>query len=294
MRLAFVTDAEHPKLYQDDLPLKDYLEAQGILISVVVWNNPMTTWTEYDYIIIRSVWDYFQKENEFSQWLGRLESENIRVFNPVSVLNWNKHKSYLLEFAKADIRIPETEYVFQNQSISLSKILSKRHWTKAVIKPTVSAGAYKTWIVTHENVKQIQSFFDALITEQDVLIQKFAEEIISQGEISLIFFNKKFSHAVLKTAKQGDFRVQHQYGGKYIPYSPTDNILAQVANIISKIEDPLLYARIDGFYNINNQFSLMELELIEPVLFFESDASAAENFYSGFLEIISSLGKSLK
>lgn len=287
MHIALVTGSENPELYTDDLPLKSYLESRGVVTSVVIWNDSEIDWKKYHWVVIRSIWDYIKDIDVFSAWLDFLRSHHIKVLNPISVMEWNKQKHYLIELADQGILIPPTIHIKKNTKIDLQYEIDKVSWDKAVIKPTISVGAIRTWILTKENADTLQPDVDLLLSEQDIFIQKFAEEIKSQGEISVVYFNKKYSHAVLKRPKENDFRVQFQYGGTYEKYFPADSLLQSLETILSKIKAELLYARIDGYINREGLFCLMEIELIEPVLFVSSDQDAPQNFYTALLEIIS-------
>jgi len=287
MHIALVTGSENPELYTDDLPLKSYLESRGVVTSVVIWNDSEIDWKKYDVLVIRSIWDYIKDIDVFSAWLDFLRSHHIKVLNPISVMEWNKQKHYLLELADQGILIPPTIYIKKNTKINLQYEIEKVSWNKAVIKPTISVGAIRTWVLTKENADTLQADVDLLLSEQDIFIQKFAEEIKSQGEISIVYFNKKYSHAVLKRPKENDFRVQFQYGGTYEKYIPADSLLQSLETILSNIKAELLYARIDGYITSEGRFCLMEIELIEPVLFVSSDQDAPKNFYTALLEIIS-------
>lgn len=287
MHIALVTGSENPELYTDDLPLKSYLESRGVVTSVVIWNDSEIDWKKYDWLVIRSIWDYIKDIDVFSAWLDFLRSHHIKVLNPISVMEWNKQKHYLIELADRGILIPPTIHIKKNTKIDLQHEIDKVSWDKAVIKPTISVGAIRTWILTKENADTLQPDVDLLLSEQDIFIQKFAEEIKSQGEISVVYFNKKYSHAVLKRPKENDFRVQFQYGGTYEKYFPADPLLQSLETILSNIKVELLYARIDGYITREGLFCLMEIELIEPVLFVSSDQDAPQNFYTALLEIIS-------
>ncbi|HEY2582103.1 MAG TPA: hypothetical protein VGI43_09855, partial [Mucilaginibacter sp.] len=116
------------------------------------------------------------------------------------------------------------------------------------------------------------------------LVQKFIEEI-TEGELSLIFFNKVFSHAVVKKPRTGDFRVQKDHGGTVEGFYPGEKTIAEAAAFLLDIKEPLLYARVDGVI-INADFYLMELELIEPALFFTKNENAPKNFYRAFTDLL--------
>jgi len=278
MLLAFVTDFEHPDLTEDDVLLAQYLYSKGYQVHSAVWDDNTIDWTSFDCVIVRSPWDYFHKVDAFTAWLDLLEEKRIKVFNPISVLRWNHDKSYLLRLRSEGVLIPQFYYCHKNQTYSLSEILHNHQWSKAVIKPSISGGAYKTWVVELATIEAHTADFEDLLLYRDVIIQKYAHEIVDRGEISMIYFNKKFSHAVCKKAKAGDFRVQSEHGGYHQSYTPDVSLLKDLDTILGLITDPLLYARIDGYLDDQGRFNLMELEFLEPLLFFDSDSGACHRF----------------
>ena len=103
------------------------------------------------------------------------------------------------------------------------------------------------------------------------------KELQAEGEWSLMFFNKRYSHAVLKRPGEGDFRVQRHYGGSDEPVTAPQTLIDRAQEIVEDVDAPLLYARVDGVAQ-EDRFVLMELELIEPVLFFGAAEGIAERF----------------
>jgi len=285
MHLAFATDRDHPDFAEDDRILVSYLKQRGYTITAAVWNDPEINWEKFDALIFRSVWDYFIHRRQFDQWLEKLALLSLTVFNPLSIVRWNKDKTYFNIFKAKGILIPAYEIIKAKSQQNLSELLHLNGWDKAVIKPTISGGAYNTWVTSKAQASEHQMKFEYLLTEQDFIVQQFAQEIIDDGEWSLIFFNKKFSHAVCKKARVGEFRVQAQYGGQHQAVIPDKTMMDQAEAVLNLIEEPLLYARIDGFRDKQFQFNLMELELIEPVLFFDSNPAACDNFHTALQEM---------
>lgn len=285
MQVAFVTYHKFPDLYDDDKLLQQYLIQKGIDVIPVCWDDETVKWEQFNSIILRSMWDYFERPIEFDNWLDKLAALNCNVLNPVSVVKWNQNKTYFDDFSKKGILLPAYVICSKNEDCSLKQIMKDRGWNKAVVKPTISGGAYNTWIVETDTVDSDEIRFSKLLQQSDVIVQVFVDEIISNGELSFIFFNKKFSHAICKRAKQGDFRVQIQFGGTNTSIQPDATILSQAANLLNTIEEPLLYARVDGVVTNDGKFLLMELELIEPVLFVSENKDACENFYNAFAEL---------
>jgi hypothetical protein len=116
-----------------------------------------------------------------------------------------------------------------------------------------------------------------LLASGDALVQPYVEEIGRRGEWSFVFFGGSYSHAVLKVAAEGDFRVQHEFGGDVRVESPARSLVDAAEKVARWIPRPWAYARVDGV-EVEGRLMLMELELIEPFLFLSSDPAAASRF----------------
>ena len=184
--------------------------------------------------------------------------------------------------------VNESQWIFleKNSSSNVDDLIPES-WENMVIKPAFSAGSYLTKLINRREFVSIQEEFKDHFTTKDFLIQEFQPQINELGETSFIFFNGKFSHAVNKKPIENDFRVQIQYGGKYTLIQPNQDILHQAELVLSKIPEQLLYARVDGIV-IDNKLHLMEIELIEPDLYFDLADGARERFVESFLKVLSS------
>lgn len=282
MRIGFITYEGIPTLLPSEKEFAAFAEGYGINIEPVIWTKDYDL-KKFDFIIIRTCWDYFLKFEEFCKWLERIEKENIIVWNSLSVIRKNIHKFYLKEIQMLGTEIFPTVFLNKNSKINLAGEMEKNKWSRAVIKPAVSGGAYKTHLVEPGSVKPGQNILDEMLQENDVLLQKYSEKINSEGEWSMIFFNKKYSHSVLKQPSEGDFRVQANHGGRYHHTEPPEYLIAQAQSLLDNIDDKLLYARVDGIDN-NGLLNIMELELIEPELFLETD-HAKKNFIDAILSL---------
>jgi hypothetical protein len=101
------------------------------------------------------------------------------------------------------------------------------------------------------------------------MVQPLVGEIERDGEWSLVFFTGRYSHAVLKRPRAGDFRVQREHGGTLESVDPEPSVIAAAARTIAAIpfgDAPPLYARVDGCL-VGGALLLMELEVLEPELF---------------------------
>jgi hypothetical protein len=284
-RIAFATRRGLSALTDDDRLALDYLNARGLRAESKVWDDASVDWKEFDCVIIRSCWDYHLRPIEFLCWISSLERERVSLWNSPSVIRWNLDKSYLRDLEQDGITIAPTAWIEKSGTVNLSDVLETHDWAKAVVKPTISATAFQTFVTSPATARKDQALLDNILLRSGAMVQQFVEQISTQGEWSFIFFNKEYSHAVLKRAKGGEFRVQQDFGG-YLASGvlPSDALIEQAQTIVDCVEEPLLYARVDGVEQ-DRAFVLMELELIEPYLFFSSDFDSVGLFTNALMTI---------
>jgi glutathione synthase/RimK-type ligase-like ATP-grasp enzyme len=250
----------------------------------VVWNDPTVDWQQFDVLIFRTIWDYYLHAEAFNVWLDKIEKLGIKTFNTIDTIRRNHHKFYLKDLSKKGVKIVPTQFLARGSALDLSKV-GTRGWKKAILKPAISAGSHETRLFEAKDIAEVADIYQEKLDNEDLLLQPFIKEIKTSGEVSLIFFNKKFSHAIVKKPVRGDFRIQVQFGGQYQAFEPDTALLEVANNIVHTFTDaPLLYARVDGIVK-NGQLQLMELELIEPDLYFDY----AENAKKRYLEALSDM-----
>jgi glutathione synthase/RimK-type ligase-like ATP-grasp enzyme len=284
MKIALLTCEKLPELTAADQLLIPELAKHTIVAEPVIWSDKTINWSDYDYLIFRNTWDYFEKETDFNLWLDQIEKLGIKTLNPIGIIKQNKHKFYLRDMEKQGITILPTVFIDKTNSLDLAELIPS-HWKKAVIKPAFSAGSYLTEVFEVNDVQIINSDYISLAQEKELLLQEFMPEIQTAGETSFIFFNKKFSHAVNKKPVNGDFRVQSQFGGEYTLVQPNQQLIEKAQKIVNTFSEKLLYARVDGII-INNELYLMEIECIEPDLYFDISEGALEEFVASIVELI--------
>ena len=205
----------------EDKLLKKELELLGLNVIIKDWKSKKFDWTIAEYAIFRSTWDYFDNFKLFSNWLEKNKYE-IKFINSLEIIKWNLDKVYLLELQEKGINIAPTILIKKNQPTTLKKLFEDTGWQEAVLKPTVSGAARHTYRINRNSYNDYEEIFKGLICNEDFLFQEFIKNIISKGELSLIVIGGKYTHAVKKTAKKGDFRVQDDHGGKVEVYYASD------------------------------------------------------------------------
>jgi hypothetical protein len=218
----------------DDTHLIQALTARGHEVHTKVWTESSVQWSEADAVILRTTWDYHRRLPEFLTWAKAVESETL-LLNPLSVIEWNYSKRYLLDIAtKANEGvqiIPTILTTDLEEVISSIQTLASDGKVKGtvIVKPSISGSAELTYRIPYdEDQEKIKSITNTILSQNkglnEVMIQSFVSSIIEDGEVSLMFLRQEnvqqheesyqFTHAVLKTVQTGDFRVQSDYGGQ--------------------------------------------------------------------------------
>lgn len=285
MNVALLTCAQLPDLNPEDQLLIPELAKHQIHAKAVIWDDPTINWKEFDWLIFRNTWDYFEKEQAFNLWLDQIEHLGIKTLNPITTIKQNKHKFYLRDLQQQGIVIIPTVFIDKTSNLNLSEVIPT-HWKKAVIKPAFSGGSYQTTLFDVTDTAKINDEYKTIASEKELLVQEFMPQIQEFGETSFIFFNKKFSHCVNKKPVAGDFRVQVQFGGQYTAVEPNMELIQKAQQIVNTFNDALLYARVDGIV-INGELHLMEVECIEPDLYFNLSTGSQTRFVSELVKLIS-------
>jgi len=280
--VGFATSRRFAELVADDQLAVRRLRALGADVRSIVWTDEVARLDGCALIIVRSCWDYHLMPGRFHEWTRAVEAGGARVWNPPAMIAWNIDKTYLRVLAAAGVLVPETLWLDRGERCDLPALLSARGWIRAVVKPAISATAWRTFVTRPETARSDQAALDEVLTETGALVQRFVDEIESEGELSLVFFDGAFSHAVMKRPTRGDFRVQEDFGGSSEARVPSPAIVEAASYALRQVPGAPLYARVDGVV-VEGAFTLMEMELIEPSLFLGSDERAADRFAQAIL-----------
>lgn len=259
-------------LYEDEM-LIHALQQTQLKVCRVSWSNPNFDWHNTRAVLFKSTWDYYYQFKQFSAWLGQIKQHTIMI-NPVEIIEWNLNKKYLIDLENKGIRIVDSIIIEQGKNVALDSFFQQFNTSDFVVKPLISGSARHTFKVTHNNITNTQLQFNQLIQHEGFIAQPFQQSIMSHGEISLMVIDGQFTHAVLKKSRAGDFRVQDEHGGTVHPYFASAEEIKFAEQTIAACNPKPMYARVDLIRNNKDQLVLMELELIEPELFFRFEQSA--------------------
>lgn len=273
-------------VYIDNVLLEDRLvleafQKQGLNAIRKSWDDPNFDWSTTKYALFRTTWDYFDRFPEFSKWL-EATSQKTQFINSKKLIYWNIDKHYLQDLSMAGVTIPKTYFVEQGTQTTLAEAyahaMHKLNFrpTTFILKPCVSGAARHTYKIQKESIEEYEAIFQKLIAEEAMMLQEFQENIIKEGEISMMVFNGQFTHAVLKIAKPGDFRVQDDFGGTVHQHEPTQEQIDFATSVVHAAPELPIYARVDIFRDNDRSWALAELEIFEPELWFRLNPKAAD------------------
>lgn len=287
-QIALVTYHELPSLTPSDQLLREALAAKNIATTPVFWDDQTTNWNQFDAVLIRTCWDYHERPTEFKAWVNQLLEQGVNLYNTPQTLLWNMEKTYLKQLAEAGIGIIPTHWVTPSDPVQVEDVIKTRGWEQALLKPVFGAGSKGIHVIDTSAITESQQVLNHLLTLGHVMIQPIVKEV-RNGELSLVFFNHEYSHTIRKTP-QGDAILldPDNPNATQLDHAP-QAVIETATKILDKtrellLEDKFLYARVDGVI-VNDEFLLMELELLEPHLFLDlAGEQSAKHFSQAIFE----------
>ena len=238
--------------------LRGPFEARGYRVEDVSWDNPKADWSVYDAVLIGTTWDYWDRQDEFLAALEQIESQTC-LFNGSALVKWNIRKTYLRELETKGAKLIPTLWLDSVNEAAAKAAFDTLGSDDLVFKRQVGAGAKDQHRITRgEPIPEMR---------HPMMVQPFLSMIQTEGELSFIFIDGDFCHALIKRAQPGDYRIQSTYGGREEKIDPSADDLAVARAIISALDEPPLYGRVDMLRGPDGSLLLMELEVIEPYLY---------------------------
>jgi len=275
---AFLTIPSLAGFFSDDHLVHGPLAAAGWRLESIPWRQGQVDWGRFDLVLIRSTWDYYHDPEAFLATLAEIDHSGTCLQNDLRLVQWNLRKTYLRDLETAGIPIVPTHWGEGLDRDGLDGLFDALQTAELVLKPVVSAGAHDTFRLRRDAPPQVLAQAAGTFARRPFMAQPFLETIVREGEYSVFFFAGVYSHTVLKRPKPGDFRVQEEHGGRLRAIAPETRLLAQAGAVVASLAQPPLYARVDLVRGADGGFLLMELELIEPSLYFRTDPAAPGRF----------------
>jgi len=280
--VAFLSTDNLEAFFVYDELLLPYFNAEGWKVSTVSWHAKQYDWSQYDYVVVRSTWDYQQYPEAFLEVLAQIDTSSAILLNPLPLMRWNIEKYYLQDLAaKGCLTVPTCWQSRFNEDV-IREQFELLESNKLVIKPVLSANADDTFVLTPECIHEYVDRLKHTFQSRAFMVQPFLPSVVEEGEYSLFYFGGVLSHAILKKPAEGDFRVQEEHGGQLKLVTPTAEQCSVAQSALENMPVPALYARVD-LIDLSGAWAVMELELIEPSLYFNLDEASCQRFVSAML-----------
>jgi hypothetical protein len=254
------------------------LAAYGWQVEEIPWRSENVQWNRFGVVIVRSPWDYQEEPKRFLKALETIDASGARLENSLNLIQWNLDKRYLKDLQARGIPIVPTQWRDRLKQDELSSLFDTADAEELIIKPVIGANADDTYRLDRDIELARQEELRQVFANCPLMVQPFMKHIVDEGEYSLFYFDGAYSHTVLKTPEDGDFRVQEEHGGRLTAVDPPLRLQTAARQTVQALPETPLYARADFVRTAADDFALMELELIEPSLYFNMDAESPRRF----------------
>ena len=270
------------------------MQAMGWTIDSLSWRTRDVDWELFDAVYVGTPWDYPEDPEEFMRVLESIDRSTAILVNDIALIRWSIPKTYLRDLESKGAAIVPSIWGDHMGADSVDDAFSRFDVERIIVKPVISSNATDTFLLDRNRSPDFGKKLAEIFANRPFVTQPFIENIRSEGEYSLFYFNNCFSHAIQKIPQRDDFRVQEEYGAEIIAVDPEPALL-ETADKVLQLVDPIpVYARADFVRGTDGRFLLMELELVEPSMYLRMDAEAPRRFAEAFDEYVTKMSGSLQ
>jgi glutathione synthase/RimK-type ligase-like ATP-grasp enzyme len=272
--IVLATSAEDPAITASDRLYAEALERRGCCVTGAPWDGPREAFAGADAVVLRSTWGYFRALDAFKAWTEAMAA-STRLFNSLDLVRWNLRKDYVEKLAAAGVRVPKS-FVVPCEGPAIGRVFDETGWAQAVVKPASGASGHSVELLQRATLYgQVAGLADEA-RQAGVVVQEFLPEI-AEGELSLVYFDGAFSHAIRKRPPPGEFRTNSRYKPTRTAEALPRDVAQQGADCLATLPERPLYARVDGVVR-DGTLIVIEVEVLEPALAMDFDPPSAERF----------------
>lgn len=250
------------------------------------WRRQGVNWSDYTAVYIAAPWDYPRDPYAFLRVLGAIDASAAVLVNDLSLVRWNLAKTYLRDLEARGARIVPSRWSdesadqwFDEGGLEGS---FRTFGDRIIIKPVISTNATDTFLLSRPVSVDKNALLRKTFHLRPFVVQQFIENIGTEGEFSLFHFGDRYSHAIQKVPRRGDFRVQEEHGSQITAIEPECTLRQTADHVISLVDPTPVYCRSDFVRGDDGRFLLMELELIEPSMYLRFNKDAPGRFARAF------------
>lgn len=288
-RLAVAIGEDYEEFSPDWPFLRRELDEVGIDAFLQFWRDAEVPWDEFDLILANGAWDNIHHPADFLTWVDRVAGLT-RIVNAPAVLRWNIDKRYLEILSEAGVPTVATTWIAP-PSAGLDAV--RLPAGEFVVKPSISGGGFETALYQSDELDAARLHIDRLLAAgRTAMVQPYQAVVDTQGEAGLIFLGGQFSHAIGKSpllrlgaGAQQSLALDAEIGA--ITASESQRAIAHAALAAAEqLLGPTTYARVDLVPQPDGTPAVLELELLDPALYFDTQPAAAARFAQVLRQLI--------
>ena len=155
-----------------------------------------------------------------------------------------------------------------------------------VVKPSISGGGFRTArYEVHEHERAREHVAELVRSGRTAMVQPYQETVDTEGEVGLIFLGGVFSHAIHKGPHDPPGRRARSTASSTTWSSlrsprrrPSSSWPGWPSAAAEELLGPTTYARVDTVTSGGGAPAVLELELLDPRMFFVTHPAQAARF----------------
>lgn len=273
MKIYIASSEKHVGKIKEDIYIRDVYRNKGLSCEIVTLKNIVKISKPFDVVILKSIWGYHLHYREFLKQVSMLRKKNIKLINDYEFIFWNIDKyKYLYELRHMNT-VPTTLLSFKNTN-KVSEIrntilqINKTFNTDTlVIKPCISESGYLTF--KYDKTKDNKAIIALLQQNKQLnfIAQPYRPDILT-GELSVVIINGVSLYGI----KRFPGIFSEKSDPVYIRFTSLPDVIKKEVDILKiflfeKFGILPNICRVD-FLKPNTDYEILEVELIDPDLFF--------------------------
>ena len=224
--------------------LLNAIRSRGAQAEHKSWRRtPAEEFARADLVLPICFWDHQGALLHFLRWVDEVETAGGNLINPPDILRWNFRKTYLLELLQAGLSVPPTSHVTDINPQKVERVMRSENWPSVVVKPVIGQDGHE---IVKLRIGQRANWPSLRFPGQEALVQVFQPDITEFGETTLTFFEGKFSHAVQRHLRAGEWRANRQFEARAEAITVSEAVIQQARRYLSVVPGNPVYARADG------------------------------------------------
>lgn len=272
-----------PDAFEHDVELEAFVPAfaaAGLELVEVDWEQVDPSAADFDLYFVRTTWNYKEKPDAFANFLVRA-AEFAPVMNDPQTILWNMNKRYLGELEAKSLPVIPSAFI-DVPGTTVDDLRRQLGTLEIVLKPLYGGGGFDMrWVTSGEDGGDVVA--------DTHFAQPFISGILDQGELSFVFVERDFSHALRKRPADGNYLIHTHHGGADEAYHPSAEEIDACRAFLDVMPAPTLATRVDVVPH-QGKLLLMELEAIEAHLFPSYNADLGAMLASACARILGSDG----